>query len=386
MDPIAGIYIVSRYDDLRDIMLDPDTYSSASTIERVRDTVKLERAKRMRQIFEDKGWLPAPSLSLLDEPRHKEIRRIFDQAFRAGKIKELEPLVRDTALDLVESFANSGTCELVQQFSVPFPLWVIGAQMGAKREDLWHIKNWTDAFIKRLGMMLDDEEEAQSIELEIEAQHYFKPIVDNLRSIPNGTLLSELVNTRMSDGSRLSDNEILSHLMGDIFVGGSETSTNALTAGVLLLCENPGQYRKLQENPDRYMKSFVEEVLRTESPVQGLFRVTQKDVTLHDVAIPKGSLLQLRFGAANRDPRHFPCPHELDLDRDNAGSHLAFGSGTHHCLGAPLARRELYWGFTALIERLDNIRLAPGKNNLTYMPSFFLRSLKDLHIEFERRH
>jgi cytochrome P450 len=385
LDPGTGFYVITRYEDLREILLDPVTYSSGGFLDIVRDSVTADRADRMRRLYEEEGWLPGPSLSMIDDPHHKELRRVFDNAFRAGKIRELEDVVRDTAFELVDSFADKGACDFVRAFAVPFPLLIIGVQMGADKADIWKIKGWTEAWISRLGMMQSEEDERRSVEAEIEGQHFFKGIIDELRRKPNGTVLSDIVNATLADGRYLTDNEIFAHMMADTFVGGSETTTNALAAGVQLLCENPEQYALLRSDPERYMRPFAEEVLRLESPVQGLFRVTTKDVELHGVAIPAGKVLNVRFGGANRDPRHFPCPERLDLERANAGSHLAFGSGVHHCLGAPLARRELYWGFTALLARVDNIRLAPGRNDLKHQPNFMLRALRELHIEYDRR-
>ena len=117
--------------------------------------------------------------------------------------------------------------------------------------------------------------------------------------------------------------------------------------------------------------------------MQGLFRVTTSAIDLHGTQIPAGAVLNIRYAAANRDPRQFECPEKLDLDRKRHGSHMSFGSGIHHCVGATLARSELTYGFRALLERLDNIRLAPGKNDLRHSPNFMLRGLESLHIEFE---
>ena len=106
------------------------------------------------------------------------------------------------------------------------------------------------------------------------------------------------------------------------------------------------------------------------------------DIELHGVTIPQGSMVNVRYAAANRDEREFECPEKLDLDRDKPGRHLAFGSGIHHCLGAPLARRELYWSFKALVDRVEDMRFVPGANDFTIAPNFALRALKELHIEF----
>jgi len=125
--------------------------------------------------------------------------------------------------------------------------------------------------------------------------------------------------------------------------------------------------------------------LRLESPVQSLMRATAKDVELSGVTIPAGSLINIRLAAANRDERRFDNPDALDLDRPRAGGHMAFGSGKHHCLGAPLARRELHWSFKALVDRIDAMWFAEGKNDFSYHPHYLLRAMKSLHIEFKAR-
>ena len=183
-------------------------------------------------------------------------------------------------------------------------------------------------------------------------------------------------------GSPLTDNELHTEVMSDLFVGGSETTTNALSAGVMLLIEQPDAWRRLKADPEACLEPFVEEVLRLESPVQGLLRETRVEVELHGVTIPAGSVVQLRFGAANRDERQFECPRDVKLDRKRPRGHLAFGVGAHHCLGAPLARRELYFGFKALVDRVDELWYVEGGNALEYRPSYFLRIMESLQIGF----
>ncbi len=383
-DQKGGFYVITQYDDIRQILMDPARFSSGATIDLMRDTVDPVRARMAREIYEAEGWVPTPTLSLVDDPRHKEVRTIFQNALRAGKIKSLDPLIQQTARDLVDAFIDDGACDIVEKLCVPLPLIAICSQVGVPIDDIWQIKRWTDAWTKRFSMMQSPEEEADSIRQEIEFQHYFKDIIDGLRRSPNDSILSELVNARFSDGGALSYADIVSHLLSDIFVGGSETSTNAMSEGILLLCQNPEQYALLMSDLDAHLPGFIEEALRLQSPVQGLYRVTTCDVELHGVTIPARSLLNLRFAAANRDASHFGCPSKLDINRDNAGSHLAFGSGIHHCIGAPLARRELFWGFDTLLRRTRNIRLAPGKNDFAHVPGLMLRALKQLHIEFDR--
>jgi cytochrome P450 len=191
------------------------------------------------------------------------------------------------------------------------------------------------------------------------------------------------VNTVIEEWGRpMNDNELHAEMMADTFVGGSETTTNAISAGVKLLIENKNIWDQLKSDPDRYLKNFIEEVLRLESPVQSLMRATAKDVDIGGTMIPAGSLINIRYAAANRDERRFDNATEIDLERKNPGGHMAFGSGKHHCLGAPLARRELFWSFTALLDRVDDMWFAEGKNEFRYHPHYLLRSLQELHIEF----
>ena len=382
--PGTEIYVISRYDDVRKVLLDTESFpSSAGDTPYRANTNNLERAKKVAQRFEAKGWVPAPTLAGRDDPNHRQMRAMFNEAFKPSRIKTIDPLVENLAYDLIDGFIDDGRCEWVRQFCVPLPLYIIGEQMGAKREDIWRIKGWTDAFFQRISMMLPEELEMEMVDREIEGQHYFQPIFDRLRENPDDSLISVLVNTVIEDwGRALTDNELHAEMMADTFVGGSETTTNALAAGMKLLIENKDVWQQLKSDPGRYMKTFVEEVVRLESPVQSLMRFCAKDTEISGTVIPAGSLLNIRYAAANRDERAFECPEKIDLERKKAGAHMGFGSGTHHCLGAPLARRELTWGFTAIVDRFENMWFADGKNDFTYHPHFLLRSLKELHIEF----
>jgi cytochrome P450 len=387
-DPITGFYVITRFQDLRDILLNTRDFNNSARGGHggARELLHSERAQRMQQLYRDKGWLPAPTLAARDDPNHKQMRAMFNEAFRPKKIEEMDPFVEATAYKLVDAFVGDGRCDWVKQMAIPLPLIVIGRQVGVPEEDIWQIKAWTDAWVQRLGMMQTEEEERWSVEMEIEAQHYFQPIFERLRREPDGTLLSELVNRVIPEWGRpLDDNELHAEMMADTFVGGSETTTNAIAYGVKILIENPEGWARLKSDPDRFLRTFIEEVLRLESPVQGLFRWVSNDFELHGMTIPKGATLNVRYAAANRDEREFDCAAELVLERDKPGRHLAFGSGVHHCLGAPLARREMYWTFRALIDRIDEMWFAPGRNDFRIAPNFALRALQELHIEFRPR-
>jgi len=382
-DPDTGIFVVSRYDDLRNVLRDKATFSNRRTSD---DRENLTGAARKAyELFKAKGWVPAPSLAGRDDPEHKQIRSVFDGAFRASKIKAMDPEVEALAYQLVDEFINDGRCDIVHQYAIPLPLKIICKQMGAREEDVWQIKEWTDAWIKGVGFGLTEEELLWCTNMEIEAQHYFQPIFEELRKQPNDSLLSDLVNTVIPGwGRTLNDDELHCHMMQDTFVGGSETTSSAISAGIMLLTLQPDVWDKLKSDPDRYLKTFCEEVIRLEGPVQGLTRMATKDTEIHGVKIPQGSVLMVRFGAANRDPEQFEDPHTIDLERRNAASHMSFSSGTHHCLGAPLARREVYWAMKAFVDRIERFRLIPDENTLRHLPNYSLRALKELNIEFER--
>jgi cytochrome P450 len=398
-DPVTGMWTLTRYEDIRAALLDTERFTNrignaAGSTEKGARPEDPEKARQLleaaaveekiQQMYEQDGWTVVPTLSGLDEPAHMQRRRLFDYAFRPNRIRDLDPFVEDLSNKLFDAFVDKGRCEWVSEFAIPLPLYVIGRQMGVPDEDMPQIKKWTDAWIQRMGLMQTPEERIWSAEQEIEAQQYFQKKYEELRKQANESLLSDLVNNEVKGLDRtLSDNELHSEMMADLFVGGSETTTNALSGGVLLLIRNPNIWDQVSSDPDRYLEPFVEEVLRLESPVQCLLRETSVDIEMHGVTIPAGAIVSLRYAAANRDERKFESPEDFDLDRKNPRSHIAFGLGTHHCLGAPLARRELYYGFKVLFERFEEMWFIEGENDFHYAPNYFLRALKHLNIGFK---
>ena len=399
-DPHTGMFVVTRYEDIKSILANPELFTNAvgsaagMTEKAVKPTDPEEAAKAeqaaqeervLARLYQDEGWPPVATLDALDPPVHMELRRMFDHAFRPGRVKQLDPYVESLTNTLFDAFIDDGECEWVKAVAIPLPLYVIGRQMGVPEQDMPRIKAWTDAWVQRLGLMQTFEERMWSARQEIEAQHYFQPIFERLREHPEDTLLSDLVNSEIPEWGRpLTDAELHSEMMADLFVGGSETTTNALSAGVRMLIEQPDVWTTLKSDPERYLPTFVEEVVRLEGPVQGLLREVATDTELHGVALPAGSVVNLRFAAANRDEREYERVTELDLERPRAKAHLGYGFGGHYCLGAPLARRELYWGFKVLTERIDEMWFIEGANDFRYQPNYFLRALLRLHIGFRR--
>jgi cytochrome P450 len=135
----------------------------------------------------------------------------------------------------------------------------------------------------------------------------------------------------------------------------------------------------------RLVRNLAEEILRLESPAQGMFRRVTRDTTLGGVPLREGDLLSVRFGAANRDEHQFPVPERIDLHRQQPGKHLALGIGRHHCIGAQLARQEIISAVTALLERYDGFALTPGRPAPQYTPSFFGRNLHEMYVTLTPR-
>ena len=378
IDPRTGMYVISRYDDVKAVLLDTERFTSVRPTRR-----QGSLGETVQAMYRERGWVPAPTLASRDDPNHKQMRSLFNHAYRPNRVKGLEPVIEAYSRELFDSFIDEGRCDFVRQFAVPLPLMVIAVQVGANLNDIWRIKAWTDAWVQRLGLMQTPDEVIWSTEMEIEAQQYFQAIFERLRAEPNDTLLSELVNTEIPEWGRpLTNEELHAEMMADTFVGGSETTTNALSAGVRLLIENPSQWTALKADPDRCLPILVEEVLRLESPVQALFRTATVDVTMHGVDIPSGSMVSVRYGSANRDERCFANADTFDLTRSDVRQHLAFGHGVHHCLGAPLARRELLHGFRQLVRRIGSMWFVDDANDFSIAPNYSLRALNHLHIGF----
>ena len=173
-------------------------------------------------------------------------------------------------------------------------------------------------------------------------------------------------------------------MIDHLFIGGNETTTFALTSGMWLLMQQPEVEERLREDPSR-IRTFVDEVLRLESPTQGMDRHTAIETEIAGVTIPKGAHIHMRYAAANRDPAQYGCPADIDLDRPNGYRHLAFSIGESHCPGAALSRLEQNISWHLLLDRIENIRLAESGNELTHFTNLTLRSFQELRITFDKR-
>jgi cytochrome P450 len=290
--------------------------------------------------------------------------------------------------ELIDSFIERRECDFIREFTTPLPVFVIADQLGVPRKDLKDFKHWSDSFARRLSQLATPEEQVEDAQNIVAFQFYFAKMIDERRKNPRDDIISDLVITEIEDPDtgeiRPLNMEELQSVLQQLMVAGNETTTSAITGGMVSLINNPAQMKALQADPGK-IPNAVEEILRMESPSAGMWRVVKKDSEFHGVKIPKDSLVMLRYHAANRDRQQFSDPNDIHIDRDNADDHIAFGQGIHFCPGAMLARKEMNVAFAALLSRLDNIQLVEEKCDLGYWPNIVLRGLKELHIRFDKR-
>lgn len=377
-DSKTDLWMIADYDLAVEALTNWEVFSSEIDM---RTDVGGPDSSESDALFEAEGYVVKDVLSQVDPPSHTFYRKLVDRAFTAPVVRRMEDYLVHHTEQLIDGFIDKGRCDFLNEFAVPLPLGVIADQLGAPQEDLDKFKIWTDAIIETLGIMLSPERKLECTKLIIAYQHYFVDRIAEKKAHPENDLLSGLVAARHEDGRELSTEELLA-LIQQLLVAGNETTRNHLAKSVLLLIEHPDQQKILREDLS-LVPNFVEESLRLESPVQGLFRTASQDTVLGGYAIPKGAKIYLAYGAANRDDKTFERADQLDVRRKNANRHLAFSHGIHRCIGQMLARKELEIAVTAILKRLDNIALASDQPPPGHAPSFILRGLTDLHITFD---
>lgn len=376
--PGLGFFLVSRHALVTEALRRPEIFSSrfAAAMQARTGGVRPALASIVAQ-----GYPPVDTLLTNDPPSHARYRALVTKAFSARRVRTMEDAIRGLAAQLVDGFAGEGAVELVERYAVPLPLTVIADQLGVPRADLARFKQWSDDSVAPLGQMISPERELACARSIVELQHYFAAIAEERRAAPRDDLLSDLVHATV-DGERPLDTAELLSVLQQLLVAGNETTTNLIAAATKLLIEHPEQQERLRRQP-QLVANAVEEALRLESPVQGMWRVVAQDTELGGVAIPKGAFVMLRYAAANRDEAVFEDPDRFDVARENARDHLAFGMGIHFCVGAALARTEAAAALATLLERSRSLRFAPGRNDFAHHPSILLRGLRALWIQIE---
>ena len=378
-------YVVSRYEDVHAVLKNPTVFSSHAGMGLLMGSGapgKLREFMRARNPS-GLGALGYETLSSMrtlissDPPDHTRLRRLVNKPFTPKAIMSLAPRIRQICEELVHDLIRAneeGKADLIEHFAVPLPVIVIAEMLGIPADRRAEFKRWSDNVVGVLsGTVLDTEKMTQS---SVEMFMYFSKVLEERRQAPGEDLISHLIRNS-EEGDCLKAEEIIM-LCVLLLIAGNETTTNLLANAALAFFARPELWRELRTTPS-LVPAAVEEVLRFDSPVQGLFRATTSEVELHGKKLRAGVPVMVLFGAANRDPLHFPEPDTFHLDR-NITDHLAFGAGIHLCLGAPLARLEAKIAGEVLLERTR--KMEPNGAHAR-IDSFLLRGLNRLPVRFE---
>jgi cytochrome P450 len=389
--PEIECWLVTRYEDIVHVARRPDVFSSKMPTGPI---LARQQAEAVGALLADEPELGA-RLSRLrggvrvllsaDPPDHVRQRKLVNRAFTPPKVRELEPRIEAVANALIDDFADAGEADFVSQYGVLLPLTIIAECLGVTGRELPVFKRWSDDFVAVIGNHAMSRDQLRSLLIsQSEFFDHFAGEIDERRRQPREDMISDLVAADI-DGEPLSDNEILA-MLNQFLVAGNETTTKLLAGAVRTLVESPERQAELRAEPD-LVGPFIEEVLRLETPVQGLYRTATEDTTVGGVDVAEGEHLLLMYAAGNRDEARFPEPQCLQPGRDGAMSHLSFGHGEHFCLGAALARAEGRIGIQVLLERLEDLRPADGVDvaRLEYEPSYVLRGLRRLDVQFRVR-
>lgn len=331
------------------------------------------------------GWDNPPTLLTADHPVHTRNRKLVNLAFSAPRVNAIEEDMRKKSIELIAAIADKGECEFVEEFAIPLPVAMIAQQIGLDN-DPKQVKAWSDAAVDRFSQLITRERQLECARSLVEYQRYMKSKIDERREHGGDDLLTDLVEARVEGETPLTDEEIMS-IMQQFMVAGNETTTSTIAGCLLQLIRNPDQMEKAVaaaggEDP-KLTQNMVEEALRYETPTAGMWRIVKEDTELGGVDIPAGSVVQLRYAAANRDPAKFENPDKFDVERKNARAHLAFGKGPHMCVGNMLSRKEMLVAFDELLSRLKNFKLA-DEDQIAILPNVLLRGVTKLPITFER--
>jgi cytochrome P450 len=327
-------WVLSRYDDVDAALRDPGSYSSAKGVFPTPPGVD------MTELF-------LPMMIMMDPPQHTDMRTIVSRAFTPRRIAAIEESVRTLADELLDDLTRAGSGDVVAQLAGPLPAMVIADLLGIPRADREQFRAWSSTLVQSNpahGTFGPGLAAAASL------YEYFTGFLHERRRAPQDDLLSALVAADVH-GQQLTDEELLGFCLL-LLVAGHETTTNLLGNATVVLAQHPDARRAMADDPATIAPA-VEELLRYDSPVQGLSRTLTTDVTLHDTRLDAGDTVLLLFGSANRDDRAFPDPDTFDIAR-HSDRQVAFGHGIHFCLGASLARMEARIALGGLLSRIPD--------------------------------
>ncbi|MGA0878037.1 MAG: cytochrome P450 [Ilumatobacteraceae bacterium] len=383
-----GAWIVTRYDDIRSILRDTDRFSSlnptgpeAAGEALMKGMMELMQDASMGESFSRMSRGRVAVLLNADPPDHRRQRRLVNPAFRPDRIRAFEPAIiaiTDRLLaEVREDLAAGRSVDIVHRFAVGVPMTIIAMALGVADDDLLRFKRWSDDIVMPVGNHSPSLEQIRGfVHSTREFTDYFLAEIAERKRQPREDLLSDIANAEI-DGEALTDDEQLGMLQ-QFLVAGNETTTTLITNMIRHLAEDADLQRRVRGNPEA-VETLVEEMLRLEAPVGGLFRQAKVDVEIGGSTVKAGDHLWLVFASANRDECKFAEPDRVVLDRGNVKEHLAFGNGEHFCPGAGLARTEARIAIARLLEQFDDIRL-DSANDFPFGDSFVLRGLTRLSI------
>lgn len=362
-----GAWMLTRYRDVHSVLRDP-----RFSVERLRAPLMRDNLDRMPEFLRQSAT-GMRSMLVMDPPDHTRVRKLVNKAFTPKRVAALRGHIEAIVGELADEAQAKGTFDLIHDVAEPLPAIVIAELLGVPAEDHRQFRQWSSAMINGFGSP-NAEARATSAEAARQVFDYLADVIAARRRSPREDLISAMI-AAQEERDALTDAELLA--TGNLLLlAGHETTTNLIGNGTLALLREPDQWNRLCEEP-ALLPTAIEELLRYDGPVQATVRVALEDVAIDDQVISEGSLVLVNIGSANHDPETFEDPDQLDLARA-PNPHLAFGFGTHFCLGAPLARLEARLAFDALTKRFPRLSLVDDRP--VYRTNPVLRGLTSLNV------
>ena len=367
-DAFLHTWVVTRYVDVLQVL---HTFSA----ERTHTPEKLKAIGL--PVMSPIAQLMVKQMLFMDPPAHTRLRSLASQAFSPGRVAVLRSHIREIVARLLDDVQAQGQMDIIKDLAEPLPAVVTAEMLGVPVSDRHQLKSWSANFAEMLGNFQHNPEHGPRMVRTVqEMTTYFRDTIKCQKDDPREGLVHSLMRAEV-DGDRLTDEEVVATSIVTM-VGGLETTTNLIGNGVLTLLRNPEEMKRLREDLS-LIPSAVEEMLRYESPSQHTGRVAPEDVELGGRTVREGEAVMAVMAAANRDPERFPDPDRFDITRTD-NRHLAFGYAAHFCFGAALARVEAQEAFDAIVRRLHNLEVQPGR--LVWRNNLGLRGLTALPVTF----
>ena len=342
-------------------------------------------AERNPELFSNTGGIRPdtpgmPYMIDMDDPAHLLRRKLVNAGFTRKRVTEKEPSIGRLCDALIDAVCERGECDFVRDIAAPLPMALIGDMLGVLPEDRGTLLKWSDDLVTGLSSHIDPAGmEAQAVMNAFAAYTEFTmDIIGKRRAEPTDDLFSILVNAEV-EGQRMSDDEIVMETLL-ILIGGDETTRHTLSGGTEQLVRHRDQWDALVADRS-LLPGAIEEMLRWTSPVKNMCRMLTADTEFHGTELRAGEKIMLLFEAANFDESMFENADQFDIRRD-PNNHVAFGFGTHFCLGNQLARLELRLMTDRVLERLPDLRLAADDDVLPLRPANFVSGLESMPMVF----